>query len=141
MELNHNIHFTLGDWSYDGHCKYQDYHMISNYSSGEIAKAYADISKELGWELLDECMDYEECSLSEKGTHRLLELGVISREEIERNKDLYGDLYYIEGPDEFVDLFFTLVKVKLPDLVVDHRDLDEESLGILDGAGYGIFGS
>ena len=50
-----------------------------------------------------------------------------------------GDTYAIEDCDEFVGIFFNLVKVKIPDLIWDYRDLDEESISLLDGAAYGLF--
>lgn len=140
MELNHNIGFSIGDYYWDGHCLYQEYHIVSNYSGEEISKAYQELSEELGWNFLDECRGYGEQCLSEEGEQHLLELGIISESDILASRREYpDDTYTIENSDEFVDIFFKLVQIKIPDLVWDYRNLNEESLPLLNGAGYGLF--
>lgn len=140
MELNHNIGFSIGDYGWDGHCLYQEYHIVSNYSGEEISKAYQELSKDLGWNFLEECNEYRNRNLTEKGEQCLLDLGIISESDILVSKEeWYGDTYAIENSDEFVDIFFKLVKIKIPDLVWDYRNLNEESIHLLDGAGYGLF--
>lgn len=140
MELNHNIGFSIGDYCWDGHCLYQEYHMVSNYSGKEISRAYQELSKELGWSFLKECKRCEVRNLTEEGERHLLELGIISKSDILESREAWGgDTYAIEDNDEFVDIFFKLVRIKIPDLVWDYRNLDEEDLSLLDGAGYGLF--
>ena len=140
MELNHNIGFSIGDYSWDGHGLYQEYHIVSNYSGEEISKAYQELSEELGWNFLDECREYEEQCLTEEGEQYLLKFGIISESDIlNSQREWCGDTYAIENSDKFVDIFFKLVKIKIPDLVWDYRDLNEESLSLLNGAGYGLF--
>lgn len=140
MELNHNIGFSTGDYGGDGHCLYQEYHIASNYSGEEISKAYQEISKELGWDFLAECRGYREQCLTKEGEQHLLKLGIISESDILAAKEEWcGDTYAIESSDEFVDIFFKLVKIKIPDLIWNYRDLNEESIQLLDGAGYGLF--
>ena len=142
MELNHNIGFTLGDWSSDGHCLYQEYHIVSNYSGKEISKAYQELSKELGWDFIAECSKYEDNYLTKEGEQHLLKFGIISESDILASKREWGgDTYAIEDSDEFVDTFFKLVKIKIPNLVWNYRNLNEESIYLLDGAGYGLFNS
>lgn len=140
MELNHNIGFTIGDYDWDGHNLYQKYHVISNHSGEEISIAYQELSKELGWNFLAECSRYGEQFLTEEGEQHLLRLGIISESNIFTSKEDWGnDTYTIENSDEFVDIFFKLVKIKIPDLMWDYRDLNEERIHLLDGAGYGLF--
>ena len=58
------------------------------------------------------------------------------------DEENYGDVYcsyWVEGIDEFISIFFELVKQELPDLVWSDRDLNEEELYILDGAAYGLY--
>lgn len=50
-----------------------------------------------------------------------------------------GVMYYIEGPDEYINLYFKLVQLQLKDLEWDYRDLKEEYLSDLDYAGYGLY--
>ena len=140
MELNHNIGFSIGDYCLDGHCQYQKYHIVSNYSGEEISKAYQELLEELGWNFLEECRMYREQFLTEEGEQHLLRLGIISESDILASQiEWSGDTYAIENSDEFVSIFFELVKIKIPDLVWDYRDLNEESLPLLNGAGYGLF--
>lgn len=140
MELNHNIRFSIGDYSWDGHGLYQEYHIVSNYSGEEISKAYQELSEELGWNFLAECREYEEQCLTEEGEQYLLKFGIISEFDIlDSQREWCGDTYAIESSDEFVDIFFKLVKIKIPDLIWDYRDLNEENLLLLNGAGYGLF--
>lgn len=140
MELNHNIGFFTGDYGGDGHCLYQEYHIVSNYSGEEISKAYQELSKELGWHFLEECRGYREQRLTKEGEQHLLKLGILSESDMLASKEEWdGDTYTIESSDEFIDIFFKLVKIKIPDLMWDYRDLNEESLYLLDGAGYGLF--
>lgn len=40
--------------------------------------------------------------------------------------------------DEFVDIFIKIVRLINPNFILEERDLQEESLDILEGAGYGI---
>lgn len=136
MELNHNIGFSIGDYG----CLYQDYHIVSNYSAEAISKAYQELSNELNWDFSKECERYEVRNLTEEGEQHLLRLGIISESDILASKEEWGgDTYAIEDSDEFVDIFFRLVRTKIPDLVWDYRDLNEESLPLLNGAGYGLF--
>lgn len=140
MELNHNIGFSIGDYGWDGHCLYQEFHIVSNYSGEEISKAYQELIEELGWNFLDECRGYEEQCLTKEGEQYLLKFGIISESDIlNSQREYYGDTYAIKYSDEFVDIFFKLVQIKIPDLVWDYRDLNEESLPLLNGAGYGLF--
>lgn len=144
-KLNHNITFSLGDTSGDGpgmHM-YGTYHIACNYSVKEIQEAYEGVIKNLdGWNFLDECSEYENNYISEDGVKNLLQLGVISSDDPYLENDVYrvGEtLYYVYGPDEYIDLYFKLVKLQLKDLEWDYRDLDEEWLTQLDSAGYGVF--
>ena len=90
MELNHNIGFSIGDYGWDGHCLYQEYHIVSNYSGEEISKAYQELSEELGWNFLDECRGYEEQCLTEEGKQYLLKFGIISESDILNSQREWG---------------------------------------------------
>lgn len=140
--LNHNITFSLGDPSGDGHEKYDTYHIVCNYSAKEIQEAYREVIKDLdGWNFTDECQDYQDRYVSVKGTQILLNLGFISPKDPNFNEDIDEDgaLYFIDGPDEYVILYFKLVQLQLKDLKWDYRDLEEEYLFDLDYAGYGLY--
>ena len=142
MELTHDITFSLGDPSGDGHGIYDTYHISCNYSAEEIKEAYAKVIESLnGWDFTNECQDYEDRYVSAKGTQILLNLGFISPEDpcLDEDIDEDGVLYFIDGPDEYVSLYFKLVQLQLKDLEWDYRDLKEEYLSDLDYAGYGLY--
>lgn len=140
MELNYNIIITLGDYSCDGHCQSQNFHIVSNYSAYSIDEAYSKLVEELNWDFTRECEDYETNELSNEGLNKLLELGILSQEEVNENlNDWRSDHYTIEDCDEYIRIFFELVKEKLSDLEWDYRDLKENNLSALLGAGYGLF--
>lgn len=133
MEPNYNIGFTVGDLSGNGHCLTKKYHLITNHSVKEITEAYKEISKELNWEFLKE---YQECfqyNLSKEGVKHLLNLGIINL------KDFTTDFYTIYDIDKFVEIFFELIKTKIPDLIWENRNLNEDNLDILNDTGYGLF--
>lgn len=141
--LNHNITFSLGDPSGDGHGIYDTYHIVCNYSAEEIQEAYREVVKDLdGWDFLYECSEYENRCISGDGVKNLLQLGVISSNDpcLEENVHEEGEiLYYVESPDVYIDLYFKLVKLQLKDLEWDYRDLEEEYLAQLDYTGYGLY--
>lgn len=141
--LNHNITFSLGDQSKDGHGFYDTYHIVCNYSANEIQEAYREVIKDLdGWNFLYECSDYEDRYISGDGVKNLLKLGVISSDDPSLKDDVYEEeetLYYVDGPDDYIDLYFKLVKLQLKDLEWDYRDLEEECLTQLNYAGYGLY--
>lgn len=146
MELNHNIGITLGDKFRDGHGLYQDYHIISNYSGKEISEVYDNLSKELEWYFTEECQNYGEYFLSEKGEQQLLKFGILTESDITtsklewyKNEGTKNYTYVIHSGEEFIDIFFKLVKTKIPDLKWEYRNLDEEIIYPLDCAGYGLY--
>lgn len=139
MELNHNIGFAIGDCNWGGHCRSINYHLISNYSVKDITKAYIELSKELKWDFIKECRE-DTGKLSPKAQYIIYTLKIRSTKEINENiaRNCSG-IYVIEDSDEYIEIFFKLVKTKLPDLEWYYRNLQEEYLTILDGAAYGLF--
>jgi len=137
MQLNHNITFTLGDTSSYGHCMTSTYHFVCNYSTEEIEKAYKEATKELGFDFIHNvCVEYEDNLLSLEYAEILVEKGVLHKEWIEDSENEY---MYIDGEEEYIDIVFGIIKLKLPLLTYDYRDLNEESLLILNDAAYGLF--
>lgn len=152
----HNITFTLGDPSGDGHANTIDYHMVSNYSAQEIDKAYLDAKKVLGF---DYCRkvgnEYCDSSIKRDYVKSLLSNNIIT----EKNIEMYGTesvdyddiLIYQDEDGEFhlntdwgmkcgvfLELFERIVKLVLPDFVMTSRDLNEKTIHCLEGAAYGL---
>jgi len=129
--MKYNIGFTLGDVFGDGHELYTTYHLRSNYSVEEIHEAYERACDLLGFNLTkDTCHYAENRVIPENYTKQLVKYGILNAQDGE---------YEVDGPDEFVHIYFDIVTSQLPDLIIEERDLKEEYLGDLMGAGYGTY--
>ena len=130
----YNICFELGDESHDGHGHSEKFHMTSNYSAKEITDFLNEFEKKTGINICKECEDYEENRLSKEATEKLLELGIIDKEYIEKD-----GRYYVEGTDDFVDIIENCLKYVVKDFEWHYRNLKEDVLYKLNGVGYGLF--
>lgn len=147
MKKEYNIGFTLGDPSGDGHSQTIDYHIVTNYSANDITKAYKRASEYLGFDFVKEVgSEYlADRWICQEVTEKLLEFKIIHKDGIVREEASWGppigcyDMDYAE--EEFVNIFFGIVKIIIPDFEWKERDLEEEWLPILDGAAYGFIGN
>ena len=130
----YNICFELGDESNDGHGHSEKFHMSSNYSAKEITDFLNEFEKKTGINICKECEDYEENRLSKEATEKLLELGIIDQEYIEKD-----GRYYVDDTEDFVDIIENCLKYVVKDFDWHYRNLKEEPLYKLNGAGYGLF--
>ena len=147
--MEHKLTFTLGDPSWDGHGLASAYYITCNHSSSEIESAYKEMCEKLGFDFL-ELFSAFECStiIPKKYTDILVENGLISSDRIITEQMLEEYSWYdkehlgaidLGGEDEYLEIFFNIVKAKLPDLEWHIATLDFDILSILDGAGYGLF--
>ena len=147
--MEHKLTFTLGDPYWDGHGLTSVYYITCNHSSEEIESAYKEMCEKLGFDFLELFARFE-CSMNipEKYTEILVENGIISPDRVITEETLSECSWYdeedldtveLDGEDEYLEIFFNIVKAKLPDLEWDRAVLDFKPLSILDGAGYGLF--
>ena len=156
----YNYTFTLGDPSCDGHGCTEEFHIQTSHSKEDIYSAYVDFSAQYGFKYLDMVGDEYDCfgGLPEDITKVLFELGIITDEErvihYDDTREKYkGDTYHYEEDrdcrydgcyefddrdEEFLDIFFKIIKHQIPDFEWKTRDLEEETLSILHGRGYGF---
>ena len=156
----YNLTFTLGDPSCDGHGCTKEFHIQTNHSKEDIYSAYVDFSAQYGFRYLDMVGDEYDCfgGIPEDITKVLFELGIITDEErvihYDDTREKYkGDTYHYEEnrdhrydgcyefddcDEEFLDIFFKIIKHQIPDFEWKIRDLEEETLSILHGRGYGL---
>lgn len=125
----------IGDWSSDGHGKYDTFYVYANYSAPEMAQAYKNTCKKIGlqmnhnenytglkeadnygsWRLL--LTEYEEYSISEKAVKILLEHG-FDFKRVDGERDENGNFiiqeayFYAEG---VFDLFMWFISYSMPD--------------------------
>lgn len=138
-ELKYNVCFTLGDPGGDGHANTSDYHMISNYSAKEIDEAYKKATEILGFNFVEKVgVNYQDNELHEPYFSILIKKGIIKEEDYKYEYDgkILLDTYLDES--DFIDIFKSICKLVLPDLVINHRDLEEQQILSLEGTAYGI---
>lgn len=156
----YNLTFTLGDPSCDGHGCTREFHIQTNHSKEDIYSAYVDFSAQYGFKYLDMVGDEYDCfgGIPKDITNKLFELGILEdkdriihfdetgerykddRYEFSKNYDLrYDGCYEFDDcEEEFLDIFFKIIKHQIPDFEWNIRDLEEETLSILHGRGYGF---
>jgi hypothetical protein len=156
----YNLKFTLGDPSCDGHGRTREFHIQTNHSREDIYSAYVDFSAQYGFKYLDMVGDEYECfgGIPEDITNKLFELGILEDKDriihfdetgerykydrygFSKDYDLRHDGCYEFGDceEEFLDIFFKMIKHQIPDFEWKIRDLEEETLSILHGRGYGF---
>lgn len=140
VNLKHNIVYTLGDPSADGHGHVAEYHLVSNHSAKEISEAYKKTTKLLSFNLVEEIGDkyQRDCWVPAEYAAELVKLGIIEEDDLEIESIEYGPpagSYYLDT-DSFGDLYFKIAKYSLPDLEWEDRDLQEEEIFDLYGAAY-----
>ena len=138
-ELKYNVCFTLGDPSGDGHANTSDYHMISNYPAKEIDEAYKKATEILGFNFVKKIgINHQDNELHEPYFSILVEKGIIKEEDYKYEYDgkTLLDTYLDES--DFIDIFKSICKLVLPDLVINRRNLEEQQISSLEGTAYGI---
>ena len=135
----YNVCFTLGDPGGDGHANTSDYHMISNYPAKEIDEAYKKATEILGFNFVKKIgINHQDNELHEPYFSILVEKGIIKKEDYEYEYDgkTLLDTYLDES--DFIDIFKSICKLVLPDLVINRRNLEEQQISSLEGTAYGI---
>ena len=135
----YNVCFTLGDPGGDGHANTSDYHMISNYPAKEIDEAYKKATEILGFNFVKKIgVNHQDNELHEPYFSILVEKGIIKEEDYKYEYDgkTLLDTYLDES--DFIDIFKSICKLVLPDLVINRRNLEEQQISSLEGTAYGI---
>lgn len=140
----YNICFTLGDYSNDGHGHSENFHMIANYSLNEINIAYKNSSDILGFDFCQECCaEYEQYYIKPEYTKILVDKGIIEETYVNKDCEYYpiGAYSLAEScaTEEFIEIFIKIIQLTLPNFKMKERELKEDCLSILEGAGYGLF--
>lgn len=123
----YNIGFTLGDINWLSDCTTSEEHIQCNHSVSEIIEAYRDACKKLDFNIIK--FSHSNHCIDKDTAKRLLYFGVIDPDCIEED-----GVYWLEDSDDFISIFFRIVKTELPDIEWSYRDLNEDYLEILHGA-------
>jgi hypothetical protein len=135
------MYLVVGDWSDDGHGKYEKLLFEVNKSVEEVQQAYLNSCKLTGLSFHDDgiACDYEDSSIS-KQQFEILEK-YIGEKRLEGCIEFDSEDYYIV---DFSNLWWEFVKISLPDLVYNEV---ENSIPVINGFwgklnhafGYGMF--
>lgn len=129
-EKMYNIGFTLGDVKgLRDHITLEE-HIQCNYSVSEITEAYRNACKKLDFDIIK--FSHSNCCINIDTVKRLMHFGVIDPEYEE------DGIYCLEDSFDFINTFFRIVKIELPDIEWSYRDFNEDWLEILHGAANAI---
>ena len=120
--------FEIGDWSHDGHCISEDVVVKHNKTYNCIRDHYRMAQKEHGIDFETLCEDYDDSTIKFGDLEKLVELGIISQDEVE------DDEYWVQGAKDFVRLYLEYTKTYLNTLEYKFVDVHKVHLG-----GYGLF--
>lgn len=140
----YNITFSLGDPDKEGHGGFETYHMKSNYTVSIIQKAYKEATELLGFDYVKECCSqYCDYYIEPEYAKILVEKGILDKKYLNKGNKHYPIGAYSlaeagEATSEYLYIFKAIIKLVIPNFIMENRDLQEETLTLLEGAAYGI---
>lgn len=121
---------TIGDRSGDGHDQQIYINFRSNKTKESILTSYKLAVELSGFDLEQVCCEYEDNTIAYEDFGKLQSIGIeIDTESWECNE--VGFEPYIE---DFISMFFTMIKSQSPDFVYDIYEPDDLGLSL----GYGL---
>lgn len=142
----HDIKFTLGDYSRDGHGQFDDYIVESNKPVEHLRELHFSCIETLGFDIGDMCRDYEDNQLDESIFDILREHNILDDESLYL---LQTNEYNIEDPDELLGIWLSVLihldpsltlLVKTPDEIPSmHFYGYDEKRRHLNNPGYGLY--
>lgn len=142
----HDIKFTLGDYSRDGHGQFDDYIVESNKPVEHLRELHFSCIETLGFDIGDMCRDYEDNQLDESIFDILREHNILDDESLYL---LQTNEYNIGDPDELLGIWLSVLihldpsltlLVKTPDEIPSmHFYGYDEKRRHLNNPGYGLY--
>lgn len=123
----YKVKFTLGD-VYDN----ETYHMKSNYPGTKINEVLMKFEGETGCKIKSWCEDWGDTRIHYRDTKKLLDLGIISMDEISDEE------FDCDDTTGYIDLISRIIKYYLPDFEWDPESFDEEETLYINNCGYGL---
>jgi hypothetical protein len=128
MEI-YEITLVIGDWSGDGHEMTQRIAYVTNRPRGAIEKAYRMGTKEIGFDLSEECKAYQNDLLEVSRAKTLNDAGW-------KWKDQVGSALFSMTPEMFADAWMFIAK--LGDSNLCYELIKPSTINI---GGYGLLGT
>lgn len=143
----YSYEFPIGDWSSDGHGKFEKFTVNSPAPIQAIVKAHRSCGKTLEFDIGDICGEYEEYLIDETIMEILKASGIWDWFKDLINDDHFFDVnddedgFCIQEPELLLQLWITILNFLDPELKLEyHADDKIESLeGLVDVPGYGLF--
>lgn len=145
------IRFPVGDWSDDGHGKYEEFLVRSNKPVNELREIHYSVLEKFGFDIGDICSAYEETELSEGIITKLKDAGFPIEWKSNSN---FSERYFL-SPNErsmgFIEVFnlwidilmFLDSELKIEDMTNDFDDINfygsDEKNRHVHTPGYGCF--
>ena len=129
------ITLVVGDDSGDGHSRKESYPIEVNVSLEEFLKAFKKGSKKLGFDLRDECEDYQDSELSDKAVDSLVTNGIVNQDRMTLTSSgkvvIEDDCIWAES---FMMLYTEIVRLGNPKITFGKTKSPNLHIG-----GYGLF--
>lgn len=139
-ELNHVIEIEVGDWSKDGHNQSDTFLFKSNYSGEEIDKGFKRLKKEKKIDFQDICCDYEDSAIENGVVNKLIEMGVLSQDEVDAAIEEYDGSYCVDSALDLAALALDTLHAFDPAFKWEEYIIpNKEDCNALTGIGYGCY--
>lgn len=139
-ELNHVIEIEVGDWSKDGHNQSDTFLFKSNYSGNEIDQAFKCLKKVKQIDFKNICRNYEDSEIENGVVNKLIEMGVLSQDEVDAAIEEYDGSYCVESALDLAALALDTLHAFEPafeweEFVIPNKEYCHALMGI----GYGCY--
>lgn len=153
--------FVIGDWSGDGHSRYENYFFRTNTPREKIVKAYLKTARELGvafhypgrinndkdslYQFSGLLCNYEDSELGVAVIDHLKKQGLDILKECEFDEDVEGEDGLFIDADVLFEIFMLYVKRSEPDFVYNVENAEAQPINgywhqdFNVGFGYGLF--
>lgn len=139
-ELNHVIEIEVGDWTKDGHNQSDVFLFKSNYSGEEIDQAFKCLKKVKQIDFQDICCDYEDTVVEDGVVNKLIEMGVLSQDEVDAVKREFDGHYCVDSALDLAALALDTLHAFEPAFEWEEYIIpNKENCNALDGIGYGCY--
>ena len=139
-KLNHVIEIEVGDWSKDGHNQSDTFLFKSNYSGDEIDQAFKCLKKAKQIDFKNICCDYEDSEVEGGVVNKLIEMGVLSQDEVDDVKEDCDGRYCVESALDLAALALDTLHAFEPAFEWEEYIIpNKEYCNALTGIGYGCY--
>lgn len=116
--MMYKFKLELGDWSNDGHGKYETFVFESNKCVEELREIYFINCQKYGKLLETTCGDYNEYTIGSDASDEFKQIGINLDLDYDEEMLIEERIYYV-NQDNFIDLFIQFMKLDSIDLQLE----------------------